>query len=98
MKAKFKIGDLVRFNNRTPELLFKLELADRKRTRRIKKIVYEPLAQCSFYYLGTNHQGNADKLSSIGFRSFQLSLVKRRETGKQGKPRTKRKYNRKVNV
>lgn len=98
MKPKFKVGDGVRFNNRTPELLFTLGIADRKRTRKVTKVIYEKQAQCNFYYLGTNNKGNVGKLSTIGFRSFQLSLAKKRQTGTKGRPKTKRKYNRKVSV
>lgn len=95
---KLEIGDQVRFNNRTPKLLFKLGLADRKRSRKVTRIVYDDQLQCSFYYLGDNHKGSAGELSTIGFRSFQLTKVQANETSKRGRPRMKRKYNRKAKL
>ena len=68
-----------------------LQLIGRRRARRITKIVYDASQECSFYYLGTNHRGKADKLSTIGFRSYQLEAI---TEVKRGRPRQKRRYTR----
>lgn len=70
-----------------PELL---KLIDRRRARRIVKIVYDTQGECNLYYLGTNHRGKADSLSTIAFRSYQLNLIT--ESHRIGRPRQKRKY------
>lgn len=69
-----------------------LKLVTRRRARKIVKIVYDSKQECSFYYLGSNHRGKADKLSTIAFRSYQLELVT--EPNRIGRPRQKRKYTR----
>ncbi len=69
-----------------------LRLIDRRRARRIIKIVYDSKQECSFYFLGSNHRGKADKLSTIGFRSYQLEAVTM--PNRIGRPRQKRKYTR----
>ena len=67
-----------------------LKLIDRRRARRIVRIEYDANQECSFYYLGSNHRGKADKLSTIAFRSYQLEAVT--EPNRIGRPRQKRKY------
>lgn len=69
-----------------------LKLIDRRRARRIALIEYDAKQECSFYYLGSNHKGKADMLSTIAFRSYQLELVT--EPNRIGRPRSKRKYTR----
>ncbi len=73
----------------TPE---DLKLVDRRRARRIVKIEYDEKQECSFYFLGSNNRGKADKLSTIAFRSYQLEPVT--EPNRIGRPRQKRKYTR----
>lgn len=73
-----------------------LKLIDRRRARRIVRIEYNESQQCSFYFLGSNHRGKADKLSLIAFRSYQLEPVT--EPNRIGRPRRKRKYARCQNV
>jgi len=89
--AKFKLGDRVRLNGRTPALLYKLGFAERRRTRIITKVVYDRELQCTFYYLGSNHRGKANWLASIGFRSYQL--VPATDRHRIGRPKRKRAYN-----
>ena len=71
-----------------------LKLIDRRRARRIVRIEYDEKQQCSFYYLGSNHRGKADKLSLIVFRSYQLEPVT--EPNRIGRPRTKRRYTKQI--
>jgi len=73
-----------------------LKLIDRRRSRRIVRIEYNENQQCSFYFLGTNHRGKADKLSLIAFRSYQLVPIT--EVHQIGRPRKpKRSYTRRQN-
>ena len=67
-----------------------LKLIDRRRARRIVRIEYNAKQECSFYFLGSNHRGKADKLSTIAFRSYQLEAVTM--PNRIGRPRQKRKY------
>lgn len=69
-----------------------LKLIDRRRARRIARIKYDAKQECSFYFLGSNHRGKADNLSTIAFRSYQLEAVTM--PNRIGRPRTKRKYTR----
>lgn len=69
-----------------------LKLVDRRRARKIVKIVYNAKQECNYYYLGTNHRGKSDNLSAIAFRSYQLVLITK--PNQRGKPRQKRKYTR----
>jgi len=90
-RSKFKPGDRVRLNARTPALLYKLGFAERRRSRIIARIVYDRELQCTFYYLATNHRGKGNWLASVGFRSYQLSLVT--DQHRMGRPKRKRAYN-----
>lgn len=108
-RTKFKIGDKVKLASRDTAWLFgdtyagKFKLTDRKRARTVKRIVYDKRMKCYFYYLGDNNRSkpcfvkNAQfatvtELQGIGFRSYQLVKA----DGKRGRPRIKRKYERKA--
>jgi len=98
MTAKFKLGDYVKLGKRETAAISgqalngKYQLIDRRRARRIARIVYDRQQECNYYYLGTNHKGKADKLSTIGFRSYQLESIT--NPNQQGRPRQKRRYTR----
>ncbi len=90
MPNNFSIGDKViikRRNKRTPSYLLTSLRLDHHRT--IVAIFYDDKAQHTRYYLGTNNRGDID-LSSVHFRSIQLSLWSKRRIGR---PKTKRRYN-----
>lgn len=94
MEAKFRIGDRVRINARGNQYLYDEGIITRKRTRTITRIKYSKNLEANLYYLGNNSRGNSDLLYTIPFRSYQLTLVN--GTGNAiGRPKTKRKYNRK---
>ena len=86
MKAKFKLGDKVRYNrkvaprHRVPQFV----LDDFKgRTRTVVEVTYNKTRQRIFYWLGGPGRGQLP----YGFSSHQLVLAT--ETGK-GRPREKR--------
>lgn len=85
-KAKFKIGDLVRLKHRLGN---KHKFVNRHRARRIIKVTYNAKQHHSIYYLGTNHRGNADNLSQVGFRNSQLKYIN--EPNKIGRPKRREK-------
>ncbi len=98
-EAKFEIGDMVKLNHRDTKAILgqalngKFQLADRRRARRITRIVYDSKMECNFYYLGTNHKSHkSNVMSTIGFRSYQLEPVI--EPNQIGRPRMKRAYHR----
>lgn len=93
MAAKFQVGDRVRLQYRIPDMLYALGYSQYKRTRTIIRIEYDPYMRCCFYYLGFNNKGNSNKFSTIAFRSYQLAKAK--NIHKVGRPRSKRKWNRK---
>ena len=86
MKPKFKVGDKVRFNRRTPKSI-QQELK-RQRTRTIVDIGYDPDRQCTFYELG----GRGSLRACYQFRSYMLAPVKRGQAKELGRPRLKRKW------
>ena len=97
MTAKFKLGDYVKLGKRETAAISghafngEYQLTDRRRARRIARIVYDRQQECNYYYLGTNHRGKSDMLSTIGFRSYQLEAISEM---KRGRPRQKRRYTR----
>ena len=96
MTAKFRIGQYVKLGKRETAavtgqaLSGKYHLIERRRSRRIVRIVYDGQQECNYYFLGTNHRGKADKLSIVGFRSYQLESVTNPTL--RGRPRRKRRY------
>lgn len=96
-EAKFQVGDMVKLNHRDTKAILgralngRFQLTDRRRSRRITRIVYDAKMECSFYYLGTNHKTHeSNVMSTIGFRSYQLELIT--DSHLLGRPRQKRKY------
>ncbi|MBA7677620.1 hypothetical protein ES703_85880 [subsurface metagenome] len=86
LKAKFRPGDKVRFSNRATK--YSTE-GLRKRTRTIVDVFYDPEDHCCFYELG----GRGNGTLGYFFRSFMLLPA----NGNQhtiGRPRQKRRYNR----
>ncbi len=86
MEAKFKIGDKVRLNRRTPKYI--REELKWQRTRTIKNVWYDPTLQCSLYDLGKQGKG----VVGYAFRGYMLTPVSRRLKHTRGKPRVKRSY------
>ena len=91
--SKFKVGDKVCLNGRSPNYV---NLA-RHRPRTVFAVYYDPQRQCNFYLLGANAKGSCDGESPKGgfgaylFRSYQL--LKWPLHNRQGRPREKRRYN-----
>jgi len=85
--SKFKPGDKVYLNGRTPHWLSKRNY--RRRARTIVKMFYHPELKATLYYLGDNRHDSFATPVNVGFRSYQLKLA----SGKRGRPREKRKYN-----
>lgn len=75
--AKFRLGDTVRLNGRTPGFLDFTEY-EKTRPRTIIKIDYDQAKQCNYYTLGSNGRGNTkdgqplDGIQHYTFRSYQL--------------------------
>ena len=90
--AKFKVGDTIYLNGRTPGHV----LLAPHRPRTIVAVEYNPEQQCSFYLLGSNGQGDSadgnprDGYSTYWFRSYMLHPW--HTTGRNGRPREKRAY------
>jgi len=88
LKAKFRPRDKVRFSNRGTKYI----TADlRKRTRTIVDMFYDPVNHCCFYELGARGNGTLGYF----FRSYMLLHA----NGNQhtvGRPRQKRRYNRRT--
>jgi hypothetical protein len=77
-------------NRRTPKyILYNVRLY---RPRTIVATFYDDKTEHTRYYLGTNNRGKID-LSFIAFRATELKSY---EKGKIGRPRTKRRYRRKL--
>lgn len=88
MKAKFEIGDKVKFSQRVPAQT--LEEYSRQRTRTIVAVGYSPEHQCSSYELGTNHGTHTSGAEGMFLRSYMLTLVAGQR--KVGRPRKQRCY------
>lgn len=85
VRAKFKIGDKVRFTDRV------CRHASRdlhQRTRTIAFTHYDPIDQCVYYEL----HGRGKTPIGFFFRSYMLKAVTRKEQRKRGQPRILRKY------
>jgi len=80
MKAKFKVGDLVRLGRRCPP---GLRARIRDRTRRIVATFYDDTDQCRYYELGGQGKGTMGYL----FRSYMLLPVSKDVAAKMGRPR-----------
>jgi len=98
MPGKFTVGQYAKLGQRETMAITgqalngKYHLVERRRSRRIVRIVYDSQQECNYYYLGTNHRGKADKLSTVGFRSYQLEAIS--NPNLRGRPRRKRQYTR----
>lgn len=92
-KPKFKKGDLVQFTKLVPKYLVENNVR-LNRPRTIKEVEYNERLQANVYYLGSNKMGESDFISGYPFRSYQLKKFK--AGGKVGRPKTKRKYRRKL--
>ncbi len=90
LKARFRVGDRVRFSN----LATKYITADlRKRTRTVVDMFYDPVNHCCFYELGARGNGTLGYF----FRSYML-LPANGNLHTVGRPRQKRRYNRRTKV
>ena len=88
MKAKFKAGDKVRFTARAPRYITG---GLRGRTRTIVSVYYDDADCCNYYELGDRGKG------VLGlFRSYMLAPVGVDQLRTRGRPKTKRKYTRRV--
>lgn len=93
-QSKFRVGDRVSLNGRTPAYV---PLA-RHRPRTIKAVEYNPVKECNFYLLGANGKGVSqgelpcDGYTSYLFRSYQL--IPWHLKGKPGRPQNHRRYRR----
>lgn len=90
-QAKFRVGEKVVVNKRTP--LYVLAGLRRNRYRTITEVVYCPKKQCRYFHLGDNYRGPRTHVDSYPFRSYQLDAAVAK---KAGRPRLKRKYQRKA--
>lgn len=86
MKAKFQIGDKVRFTNRVCKYIAR-DL--RHRTRTIVDKHYDPIDQCIYYRLGIRGDHSCEQ--GFGFRSYMLYQAAEKEHI-LGRPREKRRY------
>ncbi len=87
--AKFRIGDKVVVNKRTP--LYVLYGIRHNRARTVTEVCYDPVKQCRYFHLGDNYRGKRTQVDSYPFRSYQLDRAVHK---KAGRPRLKRKYQR----
>jgi hypothetical protein len=93
-RKKFKVGSKVKLSDRAPR---HLEL-QRGRPRTIVSIISCPEQRCVFYVVGSNGRGatrdgaSRDGYSAYPLRSYMLEAWN--FTGKRGRPRKKRKYER----
>lgn len=91
MRAKFKVGDKVRYNRKVARRHMAPEFVLAKfqgRTRTVVEVVYNQTRQRNIYWLGGQGRGQLP----YGFVSHQLVLAT--DTGK-GRPREKRRWSRK---
>ena len=83
MRSKFKVGDLVFLNGRTPE-----GVIDPRHTHRtVVGVLYDRRLQASLYTLGDNH---LELRGLYCFRSYMLHPIS--EMPRVGHPRIKRQY------
>lgn len=87
--AKFNTGDKVRFNGRAPDYIIQ-DL--RRRSRTIVGIIHDRGNKCCYYEIGDRGKGSQGYL----FRAYMLVPVNG-QAHVIGRPRKRRKYNRKVN-
>ena len=85
LKAKFQLGDKVRFSNRGTRYIMD---GLRKRTRTIIGMFYDDRAHCCFYELAARGNGTLGYF----FRSFMLIHVDGNRHS-IGRPRRRRRYN-----
>ena len=90
-QGKFRVGDRVYLNGRTPEFV---ELA-RHRPRTVHSVRYDAGLQANVYTLGSNGRvGDCPRDGySYEFRSYQLHAWNNQE--RNGRPRKRRSYHRK---
>lgn len=84
--SKFRLGDRVCLNGRTPDYIW----LSRHTPRRIVSIEYDPIGQCNFYTLGSNGRGETsdgqplEGIRYYRFRSYQLIHYNPRQYGRRG--------------
>jgi len=91
MKAKFKVGDKVRYNRKVAKRHMAPQWVLEEfqgRTRTVVEVAYNQARQRNIYWLGGQGRGQLP----YGFVSHQLVLAT--DTGK-GRPREKRRWSRK---
>ena len=70
--GKFKVGDTVQLNHRTPEFI----PLRRFRPRIIIFINYDPQKQCNFYTLGSNGRGAcANEPATFGYGCYPFQVL-----------------------